>query len=188
MTLVRIGWSWYEFRLDSARSGEHPGVEPVKSRDTLWKLKITSIIFWSEKKGWTMGIHLHRGSTYSEEDRWNWAIIATKDSQNQGARVRVMDLGFGWCHASGHHRMVRKTANRVTTTTATTAEFFTNKFEVRSVKIVSRPCTYMSFKRAFRWTPAIVFTPMKDSCNFPASIDIHGGPHKRMQRDNCGSA
>ena len=114
-------WDW------TSKKWRTPGIEPVKSRDTLWKLKITSIIFWSEKKGWTMGIHLHRGSTYSEEDRWNWAIIATKDSQNQGARVGVMDLGFGWCHASEHHRMVRKTADRVTTTTATTEEFFTKK-------------------------------------------------------------
>ena len=62
--------------------------------------------------------------------------MAAKDSQNQGAIVvDVMDFGFGWCHASEHHCIVRKSSDRVTTTTATTAEFFTNKFEVRFFSI-----------------------------------------------------
>ena len=105
------------------------------------------ILIW--EKGWTMGIHLHRGSTYSEKDRWNWAIIATKDSQNQGARVGVMDLGFGWCHASEHHRSGKLRIGSLPRPPRPQSSlmFFTNKFEVRSVKIVSRPCTYNSFKR-----------------------------------------
>ena len=58
--------------------------------------------------------------------------MAAEDAQNQVAIiVDVMDFGFGWCNASEHHCIVRRSSDRVTTTTATTAELCTNKFEVR---------------------------------------------------------